>query len=189
MSDLGESVINAFSFLDGFVKDVSKLVTTVEENITSNKLTPLWGSNSFWAHSHAYYSPVSWLPRYVARQYVSEVDEDSKPSKRAPWFAFFCVYFTPEPINEPVAVWGFGIQKEKKELWEPFNQLLLNNRGPGFLVTVPVEEWESLETVPKPLSAFKYQARFAVELSSAQVVDQIVIQTMNKEISELLGSE
>ena len=37
MSELGESVFNAFTFLNDFLKDVSKLVTIVEEKLTNKR--------------------------------------------------------------------------------------------------------------------------------------------------------
>ena len=185
MSQLGESVFKAVDFLNEFLKDVSKLVTTVEEHMTSNKLAPLWGSASFWDHSHAYYSPAQWLPRYVARHYVEKPAEGQKPNASAPWFTFFNVYLTPKQIQEPIAVWGFGTQDEKEDLWEAFYKLTLNYDGPTFPFLIPTQEWKALEELPAPLSSFKYQARLVVELSDAQIVNEVVIQALLKEIIEL----
>lgn len=185
MNELGKSVFKAVDFLNEFLKDVSKLVTTVEENMSSNKLAPLWGSASFWDHSHAYYSPTQWLPRYVARHYVAKPAEGQKADTSAPWFAFFNAYLTPKQIQEPIAVWGFGTQNRQEDLWDTFYKLTLNYDGPTFPFSIPVEGWKALADLPGPLSSFKYQARLVVDLDSAQVVDEVVIQPLLKEINEL----
>lgn len=184
MSELGESVFKAVNFLNEFFKDVSRLVTVVEESMTSNKLVSLWGGASFWYSSATYYAPTKWMPRYIARQYVEEAIEDSKPDRKSPWFAFFSVYFTPKRIQEPVAVWGIGMQDEQEDLWQPFSKIALNQDGPDFLVMVPVEKWEALQN-PKPLSSFKYQARLVVELDNTQTVEKLVIQPLLEEIQKL----
>jgi hypothetical protein len=185
MTKLGESVFKAVNFLTDFFKDVSKLVTTIEDNMTSNKLVSLWGGTGFWFYSRAYYAPTKWIPRYVVRQYVAEAPDDSKPNQKAPWFAFFNVYFTPKEIQEPVAVWGIGTQTEEEDLWKCFDRVLLDQNGPDFLTAVPIESWKELVPPPKPLSSFKYQAMLAVELSSAQTVDKVVIQPLLAEVEEL----
>jgi hypothetical protein len=187
MSELGESVFGAVNFLNDFFKDVSKLVTTVEESMTGNKLAPLWGGASFWYYSRAYYAPTQWMPRYIVRQYVSEAPDNSKPDKKSPWFAFFNVYFTPKQILEPVAVWGFGTQDEREDLWKSFDKIALNKDGPDFLVGVPVEDWKPIEELPKPLTNFKYQASSVVELNNAQTVDEVVVQPLLREIERLRG--
>ena len=185
MSELGKSVFKAVNFLNDFFKDISKLVTTVEENMNSNKLATLGDAASFWYHSRAYYAPTKWMPRYIARQYVAEAPENSKPDRKAPWFAFFIVYLTPKAIEEPAAVWGIGTQHEKEDLWAPLDKVALKNDGPDFLVTVPVVEWRSVEDIPEPLSSLKFQAKAIVELNNAQTVDEVIIQPLLEEIREL----
>lgn len=185
MSELGESVFKAVSFLNEFFKDVSRLVTVVEESMTSNKLVSLWGNASFWYSSTTYGAPTRWMPRYIVRQYVEETVEDSGPDKKSPWFAFFGVYFTPKRIQEPVAVWGIGMQDEQKNLWQPFNKIALKRGGPDFLVKASVEKWEALQNPPEPLSSFKYQARLVVELNNTETVERLVIQPLLEEIQKL----
>ena len=182
MSELGESVVMAINFLDEFFKDISRLVTTVEERITADKLVPLWGGTSFWYTSTAYYSSAKWMPKYIVRQYVEECTEDSKPDRNSLWFAFFNIYFTPIKIKEPVAIWGIGRQSEKTDLWEIFDKIALDKEGPDFLTDVPMKNWESVKDLPKPLVEFKYQSELVVNLCDSQTVENVIIQPLLKEI-------
>lgn len=188
MSELGKSVFKAIIFLNEFFKDISKLITTVEEGMTRNKLVSLWGSQSYWGRSGTYYTPTKWMPTYVARQYVEESADGSKPDKKSPWFVFFNVYFTPKKIEEPVAVWGLGVQIGGKDLWQPFDKLALSEDGPSFLEAASVDEWESVESLPKSLSSFKYRARRVVDLKDAKTADEIVIRPLLEEVHKLRES-
>lgn len=188
MSELGKSVFKAVSFLNEFFNDVSRLVTTVEERMISNKLASLWGAQSFWGRSTTYYAPTKWIPRYVVRQYAEESADGSKPDGKSPWFVFFNVYFTPKQIGEPVAVWGLGVQIGGKDLWQPFDKLALSEDGPSFLETVPVDEWKSVESLPKSLSSFKYRARRVVDLKDAKTVDELIIRPLLEEVQKLRES-
>lgn len=182
MSELGKSVFNAFGFLNDFLKDVSKLVTTVEEKLTNEKLVALGDAATFWDHSRALYSPTQWMPQYIVRHYSAKLDPKSKPGWKVPWIAFFIVYLSPDQIKEPLAVWGVATQYEGKNFWNILKAYGLYQKTPEFLIRVPATEWELAENLPKSLSAFKYQARFLVELNNTKKVDEIVIQPLLMEI-------
>ncbi len=184
MTELGKSVFDAIEFLTEFNKDVSRLVKTVEDKMNNEGLAHIYGSTAFWNRSTVYYSSTSWMPRWVARLYAEKASDRAKGDIRSLWFACFNVYFTPKSIREPVAVWGIGIQETKKSLGNPTESLLISNDGPDFLVTVPIEQWESVENLPKQLSSFKYQAKLVVELSNAQMVEEIVVQPILAEIQK-----
>ncbi len=188
MSDLGSSVYSAVEFLTGFYKDVSRLVTAVEERMGSQGLAHLYGTTAFWKRSYTYYAPGYWMPRWVARWYTEKMEDGAKGEERAPWFAFFNVYFTPRQIEEPVAVWGFGAQDSAQSLGIPLSELLVAEEGPRFLVEVPVTEWEGLEEIPEPLSAFQYRARAVVELEDARTVEELVTAPLLAEVARLRKS-
>ena len=89
MSELGQSVCEAIDFLDEFFKDISKLLTNVEQLMGNSDLVPYGDAGSFWYYSRAYYLPNQWLPRYFARMYVSENPSDSNAGRATELFAFF----------------------------------------------------------------------------------------------------
>jgi hypothetical protein len=185
MSDLGKSVFNAVEFLTEFYKDVSRLVTTVEDRVSSEGLVSLYGSRAIWNRSISYHSPTLWMPKWVATLYSVKEDEGSGREERAPWCAFFVVYFTPKKIGEPVAIWGIGTQTASKNLGAKLSELVAVDDGPGFLTEVSVTEWELVDEVPEVLSSLQYQARLAVELKDAQIVDEVVVVPLVEEMCQL----
>jgi hypothetical protein len=185
MTELGESVFKAVEFLDAFFSDVSRLVTTVEEAMSINKLVSAWGTSSFWGSSTTYYSPTRWMPKYIARAYVQPDIESPKPDREPLWFTFFNVYFTPKRIQEPIAVWGVAEQSERTDLWQAFSALLIKDSGPDFLSKIPVEQWAIEKGIARPLASLKYRARIVVELNSAQIVTELVVHPLLEEIQAL----
>lgn len=185
MSDLGSSVYKAVQFLAEFHKDVSRLVTAVEERMESQGVAHLYGSTAFWKRSYTYYAPGYWMPRWVARWYAEKTEDGAKGEERAPWFAFFNVYFTPRQIEEPVAMWGSGTQDSTQSLSIPLSELLVAEDGPSFLAEVPVNEWEPLGEIPEPLSSFRYRARLVVELGDARTVEELVTAPLLAEMARL----
>ena len=65
MSQLGGSAFSAIKFLDLFFKDVSKLISVVEEEMKKNDLISSSGGASFWEQSTTHYTPEKWMPRYI----------------------------------------------------------------------------------------------------------------------------
>ena len=102
MSELGESVFDAFNFLNEFLKDVSKLITTVEEKLTNKHLIALGDAATFWDHSRAYYAPGQWMPKYLIRHYTEGIDLESKKHWKVPWLVFFVIYLYPARFRQPV---------------------------------------------------------------------------------------
>jgi hypothetical protein len=188
MSELGASVFRAFNFLAEFFRDVSRLVSVVEERMAGDDLVSLWGNQAMWGRSSTYYIPAKWVPTHVVRQYVEEPADGSKPDRESPWFVFFNVYFAPERFGEPIAVWGVAMQSGGKDLWQPFDTLTISQDGPDFLDEIPVDEWRSVEDLPKALSSFKYRARRVVELKDAEIVDELVVRPLLQEVRKLRES-
>lgn len=151
----------------------------------SQGLAHIYGSTAFWKRSYTYYAPGYWMPRWVARWYTEKTEDGSKGVERAPWFAFFSVYFTPRQVEEPVAVWGFGAQDSTQSLGIPLSELLVAEEGPRFLAEVPVTAWEVLDEIPAPLSAFRYQARPVVDLEDARTVEELVTVPLLAEVARL----
>ena len=184
MSELGESVFKAFGFLNDFLKDISKLFTTIEENMGNHGMAAFGDAATFWEHSRAYYAPSKWLPKYIARHYVAKPIGKAKPDLRSQWFVVFVVYLTPEKIQEPMAFWGVGTQAEENDLWDVCNKMgLYHKDGPDFVEMKSAKGWKSPKKLPKQLKSLKYKICPVVELHSAKVVDEVVIQPLLKEIS------
>jgi len=188
MSDLGRSVFSAVEFLSEFHKDVSRLLETVEERMTSEGLASLYGTTAFWKRSYTYYTPSGWMPRWLVRWYSQKRKNTSKGSRKAPWVVFFNVYLTPKRIGEPIAVWGFVTQPSDNSLWTPLSQLLITDQGPDFLRCIPVEGWKTLDEMPDRLSDFQYQARAVVEFCDAPTVDELVVLPLLAQVERLQQS-
>ena len=189
MSELGKSVFTAFEFLNDFLKDASKLFTEIEESMGNNDLAAIGDAAIFWGHSRAYYAPNKWLPKYLARHYVAKPIGKEKANIKSPWFAFFVVYLTPPTAGEPFAVWGIGKKDEEGDLWEIFNEIGLHHiDGSGLFEMQSTENWKSPKKLSKRLKSLKYQARPVIELYSAQVLEEIVIGPLIKEVKELRES-
>ena len=185
MSELGESVFSAFTFLNDFLKDVSKLVTTVEEKLINKQLVALGDAATFWDHSRALYAPTQWMPKYIVRHYTKDLDLERKRRWKAPWVLFLIVYLTPNQFKEPLAVWGIAIQSENKNIWSILKNFGLYRENPDFLIQAPSLEWETILDLPKALSSFKYRSINLLELNNAQKVDEIVIEPLIVEIKGL----
>jgi len=186
MSQLGESVISAINFLNDFFKDVSKLITVVEQEMTNNGLISLYGSGSFWDQSATHYLPGKWIPRYIARHYVEKLGDNAKPDSESALLVFFNVYLTPMQIKEPkpIAVWGVGSQNEEKNCWDNFYKIATNKDGPDFLDKITITEWNAIDD-QRQLKEFKYKAISVAELRNEQEVKKIVIDPLLEEIRKL----
>ena len=184
MSDLGSSVYEAFSFLDDFLKDVSKLLTTINENLASKHLAPLGDAATFWDHSRAYYAPGQWMPKYIIRHYSNEEYIQKNGSWKVPWLAFFVVYLYPDRFKEPVAGWGYISQKELKDFSGILKKSGLYKQNPNFLTKVSAEEWIDIDDLPDSLLNFKYRSNMLTELHDANIVETMVIQPLMMEVNK-----
>ncbi len=185
MNELGQSVCRAIDFLDEFFKDVSKLLTNIEQSMASSKLLPYGDAATFWYHSRAYYSPHQWLPRYFARIYVSKDPSDSKPDKKSKLFAFFNACLKPINFDQPIAVWGIGQQAEKKDIWHVLDSLgLFNVNNPilNFVSEIQDEKWQELKNVPVALSDFKFRSNYLIELNNSHTAKEKVIDPLLEEL-------
>ena len=185
MSDLGASVYDAFSFLEKFLADVSRLVTTVEEKLENKKLLHIGDAAAFWDLSRAFYAPGQWLPKYIIRHYAEEIGPVAKKQWETPWLLFFAVYLYPDQFRQPVAAWGSISQNGTKNMWNILKRLEIYAQNPNFLTKVPAEEWTSLGELPSALSAFKYQSTLLTDLKDAKTVDSMVIEPLLREALEI----
>ena len=106
MSNLGTGVYDAFSFLEKFSSDVSRLVTIVEEKLKNKRLIALGDASTFWDLSRAFYAPGQWLPKYIIRHYTEDLEPEAKKQWKARWLLFFVVYLYPDQFRQPVAACG-----------------------------------------------------------------------------------
>lgn len=185
MANLGSSVYEAFSFLNEFLIDVSKLLTAINEKLSNNRLIALGDAATFWEHSRAYYAPGQWLPKYVIRHFTQEEYIDQKGTWKVPWSVFFVVYLYPDSFKRPVAAWGSIRQKDLKNLYKILNPVDLHRQNPKFLKKVPAEGWTEIEGLPDSLLSFKYQSIWLTDLRDAKIIDRLVIRPLLNE-AELL---
>ena len=181
MSELGESIFDAFNFLNKFLKDVSKLITTVEEKLTNKHLIALGDAATFWDHSRAYYAPGQWMPKYIIRHYTEGIDLESKKHWKVPWLIFFVIYLYPARFQQPVAVWGSIVQDEMKNMSKILYKSELYTQNPQFLTVVPANEWITVGEFSKSLSSFKYQSTWLTDLNDSGTIDVNVIQPLLEE--------
>jgi hypothetical protein len=188
MSQLGGSAFSAIKFLDLFFKDVSKLISVVEEEMKKNDLISSSGGASFWEQSTTHYTPEKWMPRYIVRHYVEKLGGNAKPSPdpESALLVFFNVYLAPIQIKEPkpIAVWGVGSQNEEKSCWDNFNKIATNKDGPDFLGEIPIMKWTEIDGQGQ-LKEFKYKAISVTELHNEQEVRELVIDPLLEEVKRL----
>ena len=187
MSDLGLSVYEAFSFLDEFLNDVSKLLTNINDKLSNQHIIALGDAATFWDHSRAYYAPKQWMPKYIIRHYTKEKFIDKRNSWIVPWLVFFVVYLYPDRFKNPVAAWGCITQKDVKNIYKTLDKLDLYEQNPKFLKKVPTEEWTEIDDLPDSLSGFKYQSIWLTNLRDTKIVDTLVIQPLLNEAKSLRG--
>lgn len=180
MSELGNSVVEAMTFLRGFYADVSKLVTVVEAGMTTDeaRLASPWGTGSMWRGSAAFAYPSRWIPNYVGRQWVEAAPEGVKLTPDAGWYAFFVLHFAPQTVREPVAIWGTATLSTVQYIWTSWGNLFLTERGPKFLTRLPVEEWVRLSEPGYNVRELCYRARAVVELCAETTVQRVVVQPL-----------
>jgi site-specific DNA recombinase len=94
MTDLSNSVLRAIEFLSGFHKDVAKLLGSVEDAARTKGLTPLWGAQSMWDRSSAYYGAAGWMARYLCRAYAPAPADGATVQKLQQRLACFLVYLS-----------------------------------------------------------------------------------------------
>ena len=182
MSDLGSSVYEAFTFLDEFLNDVSKLLTTINEKLSNQRLAALGDAATFWDHSRAYYAPGQWMPKYVIRHYTREEYINKKESWKVPWIVFFVVYLYPDRFKKPLAAWGHIKQNDLKRINRALDSIGLYNQNPKFLQDTGSGEWVKVGDLPDSLACFKYQSTWLTDLSDTKTVDRLVIQPLLTEI-------
>ena len=185
MGDLGTGVYDAFSFLEKFSADVSRLVAIVEEKLQNKRLIALGDAATFWDHSRAFYAPGQWLPKYIIRHYTEDLEPEAKKLWKAPWLLFFVVYLYPDQFRQPVAAWGSITQDGAKNIWHALNKAGVYSKDPQFLARVPAQEWTNVEDLPDSLSTFKYRSAWLTDLKDAKVVDSMVIEPVSKEAKAL----
>jgi hypothetical protein len=181
VNNLGPGVYDAFSFLEKFAADVSKLVTLVEEKLKNKKLIALGDAATFWDHSRAFYLPGQWLPKYIIRHYTEDLEPEAKKAWKAPWLLFFVVYLYPDQFRQPVAAWGSITHNGTKNMWNLLKRGEVYRKDPQFLTKVPAIEWTRAEDLPDTFSTFKYQSTWLTDLKDAMTVDSVVIKTLMNE--------
>ena len=185
MNELGRSVFNAFGFLNDFLKDVSKMVTTIEEKMTNNQLIGLGDAATFWDHSRAYYAPGQWLPKYIVRHYAAKnVELENWRQWKVPSLLFIAIYLTPQKFKEPVVVWGSASQEEKKNFWNILKEFGLLVQNPEFLKQVPAVEWVPVDHHIKFLTELKYRSEFLVNIGDATAVENKIIKPLLEETAK-----
>ena len=186
MSELGESVITAIKFLDRFNRDLSKLVSTVEDGLRHEKFLPMWNSSgSVWDRSAAYNSPTGWTVRYLFRAYAYPPADATPPDTKAQTrWGFFVAYLTPKRVAEPIAVWGTASLPAPGDPWPPMKQLLARDDGPSFVQTECVDQWTDTSDNIQPLVSLTYQVCPIVMLKDSSTVEKTVVMPL----IERLGS-
>ena len=186
MNELGKSVFNAFGFLNEFLVDVSKLVTTVEDKMTNNQLLSLGDAATFWDHSRAYRFPGQWLPKYIARHYaVKKVELEDRRKWKISSLLFVSIYLTPQKYKEPVVVWGCASQEENKNFWNILKTFGLYTENPDFLTQVPAENWVSVDQPTRLLAKLKYRSEFLVNINDAANVEKEIVRSLMEEAAKL----
>jgi hypothetical protein len=186
MNELGKSVFNTFGFLNDFLKDVSKMMITIEEKMKNNGLMALGDASTFWYHSRAYYAPGQWLPKHIVRHYTSKnVEMEDRRKWKAAFLLFIAIYLTPEKFKEPVVVWGSALQEENKNFWNILKTVGLYAENPEFLTQAPALEWVPLDRNINFLTELKYRSEFLVNISDATSVEEKIMKPLLEEFSRL----
>ena len=185
MGDLGTGVYDAFSFLEAFSADVSRLVTMVEEKMKNKRFIALGDAATFWDHSRAFYAPGQWLPKYIIRHYTEDIEPELKKNWKVPWLLFFVVYLYPDQFRQPVAAWGSITQDGAKNIMNILKRAEVYRKDPLFLTRVPAKVWTNVEDLPDSLSIFKYQSTWLTDLKDAKTVESVVIEPLLKEVTSL----
>jgi hypothetical protein len=182
MSELGESAIRAIEWLATFHKDVSKLISSVEDNMRGRGLISLWTSTSISGSSATYYNPSGWMPRYLYRSYVPAPQEDQRPELLQRRWAFFLVYLTPK-CKEPMALWGVASLHAPGNPWDVMKPILLRDDGPPFLDSSNVSQWENIKDRPESVESLVYRACPIVELKNGGIVEEVVVSPLVERLS------
>jgi len=184
---LGPAIKNAIQFLDSVYEDTSKFLQIVEQTMLKKELVSLWGANSVWDRSAAFYGPSGWLVHYLTRVY-----KPKNPQGEINKLAFVNVYFSPENFDQPVVVYGkvwLRLDCSNVSNMNLFYGIWKSNflKGWGWDLTdinsLPVQEevWkeytskdeENLDGSNKGLEKVRYKVKLLTEIDNQEKAEKI----------------
>jgi hypothetical protein len=180
----GPTILQGIRFIDLLNKDISRLLTAVDEEMQAVEYPPLW-SECYFKSSAVAGKPIAWVPRVFVRVYLPEGDIWETHSN----FAFFSVYLTPKYHDEPLALWGIGRRKTGEKPWGPFWESgLLQREGPDFLRKKKVEPFETNRQFSEVLETLRLAVNPLIELNSEDQLERLVMGPIRKELALLSDS-
>jgi hypothetical protein len=157
-------------FMDALFRDISHLLSAVDEGMQTLFLTSLWGSPCYFNASKALGGYPAWMPHVFTRNYVPK-----KAGKDFTRFAFFNIYLSPKYFNEPVAVWGTAERRDMTDIFPVWSAGILNSTGPTFLRMASVDRLTATSDVPELFHSFEFAAKPLLSMNNAEIVSALVV--------------
>ncbi len=127
--------------------------------------------------------PAKWGPRYFVRVYARPEWSDLRNHS---FWGFFCIYLLPETFGEPVAAWGVVRPENPNGNKGPIIRALGMLPNPRFVERLERTKW--CPAFANPLwKDVSYRACALADLTSADVIQKLVIQPFCKRLLELSG--
>lgn len=180
----GVTISQGVRFLDILNKDISRLITTTDDQMQAIEYASLLGNACYFKPSQSATKPIAWVPHAFSRMYVPEGDDFQTYSS----FAFLNIYLTPKHHDEPLAHWGVGKRKVGKDLWAVWEPMLLRPDGPGFLQKKDIEPFETSHVFSEVLEDFRHAVKPLIELHSEDQLERFVLGPIRKALSSLSES-
>jgi hypothetical protein len=172
MSELGPSIKQTVEFLQSIHKDISSLISAVNEGLKKVGFESMTGNSAcYGAASKSPDYPLWWMPRTFFRVYaLSPTDPDSKHHQ----VVVFQVFMVPKKLSQPIALWGLAMQETPDDdTLTRLRAFFESPDGPQFLDRELETRWR---TVPNTgFDSFEFCSCPLVELKDQAAVEQTVI--------------
>lgn len=184
-TNLGPSAKKAVEFVRDFFDDISRLLTTLDERMARESWLSIHGSQCYWGGSYSVKLGPQWLPHSVHRIYGKAPLRKGNAAVLSE-AAFFSVYLIPKCSSQPLAVWGFAAQPQAADIYPRFDTLLYPIEGADFLESENQDSWKQVTNMK--FDRFEFRSCPLVELTSAAVIDQKVVQPLMTQLKAVAPS-
>jgi hypothetical protein len=181
MSELGPSIKQAMEFLQKIHKDISKLISAVDEGMSEAGFESLIGNACIGAGSKSSQWPLSWMPRTFYRVYGQSLSPTDQEHGQV--VVFFQVFMVPKLVSQPIALWGLAVQKSSDEVFTRLNPYFNSHEGPEFLDRERETSWRGVLNTGFDL--FEVRSCPLVELKDQAAVEETILNQLLERLQSI----
>lgn len=171
---------------DYFVQ-ISALICDIDATLAESDFpaTDKYKSSAIFGQGAKPDVPERWLPRFLIRVYAIP---EWRHSQNGDFWGFFVIYLRPAELGQPIAVWGTVEPTNRNGNKGPIIKELHLDRPLPRLVQLEYAKWVHPSFASPLWNNVSYRACALVDLSSLDVVKELVIQPLRDKLNELNGT-